>query len=87
MKNLNNVEMTLNANNKEEMEMKNTLNELINKGIAMDCIIEYGEELSRSYATVWFLDSEPIISEPYGDYESGRWYYNRETEFSILSVE
>lgn len=36
-----------------------------------------------TYAIVWFDCGVPIIAEPFGDYGSGRHYYNRETDFVV----
>lgn len=35
------------------------------------------------YARVWFDGDTPIIAEPFADFESGRHWYNRETDFII----
>lgn len=70
--------------------MKNVnINQLTSNGYPKDCIIKYGQEdeVCSSYAVVWFLGNEPIIAEPYGAYEGGRWFYNREVDFEVSYIE
>lgn len=63
--------------------------ELMEFGFPMPGVIKCGEtgEECVSYATVWFIDDDAIIAEPYSMNEKGeRWFYNREVEFSIVDI-
>ncbi len=63
--------------------------ELLEVGVCMHGEIRYGEvgEECVSYAIIWFVDDHAVIAEPYSVNEKGGlWFYNRETDFSIIDV-
>ena len=70
------------------MEKFNTV-ELMQAGVPVHGEIRYGEvgEECVSYAIIWFVDDHAVIAEPYSVNEKGDlWFYNRETDFSIVDV-
>ena len=70
------------------MEKFNTV-ELMQAGVPVHGVIRYGElgEECVSYAIIWFVDDHAVIAEPYSVNEKGGlWFYNRETDFSIIDV-
>lgn len=45
------------------------------------------EESFKSHAIIWFNEEgEPVVAEPFGYYESGRHFYNREVDFFVIDV-
>ena len=70
------------------MEKFNTV-ELMQAGVPVHGEIRYGEvgEECVSYAIIWFVDDHAVIAEPYSVNEKGDlWFYNRETDFSIVDI-
>ena len=71
------------------MEINVNIKGLLEAGIYANGVIRYGElgEECVSYAIIWFVDDHAVIAEPYSVNEKGGlWFYNRETDFSIIDV-
>ena len=72
------------------MEINVNVKELMQAGVSVHGVIKYGEAEETecvSYAIIWFVDDHAVIAEPYSVNEKGDlWFYNRETDFSIVDV-